>query len=171
MPLRSLFFANLLIAGWGWGWPASPVPAPELDSGANNCPSSRPKVLLGLLSRPLTLAEMVSELERGCLALEEVRFTTGKDTIASLSPDQFSMVARALGMAQGIYRVSVPPEAAPGSPPDTLQARRRGVVVRDELLHYGASFERLREDSGWPISPLVVPLGTAIPMLVRVPSQ
>ena len=80
------------------------------------------------------------------------------------------MVARALGMAQGIYRVSVPAEAAPGSPPDTLQARRRGVLLRDELIHYGASLERLRDDAGWPISPLVVPLGTAIPMLVRVQS-
>ena len=170
MPLRVVFLANLLITGGAWGWPASPVPAPGLARGVN-CPSSRPKVLLGLLTRPLTLAEMVSELERGCLALGEVRFTTGKDTIESLSPDQFAMVARALGMAQGTYRVSVPPEAAPGSPPDTLQARRRGVLLRDELIHYGASLERLREDYGWPISPVVVPLGAAIPMLVRVPSS
>jgi len=168
VPLRVVILANLLLGGGAWGGPTGTDPAPGSAGGVSNCPSSTPKVMLGLLTRQLTLAEMVSELERGCLALEEVRFTTGKDTIESLSPDRFAMVARALGMAQGLYRVSVPPEAAPGSPPDTLQARRRGVVLRDELIHYGASFQRLREDSGWPVSPLVVPLGTAIPMLVRI---
>jgi hypothetical protein len=168
LSLRVLFLANLLAVMGASGGPAGSVPASGLVRMAS-CPSSRPRMLLGLLTRQLTLAEMVSELERGCLALEEVRFNTGQDTIESLSPAQFAMVARALGLAQGAYRVSVPPEAAPGSPPDTLQARRRGVLLRDELIHYGASSARLREDSGWPISPLVAAPGAAIPMLVRVP--
>jgi hypothetical protein len=72
-------------------------------------------------------------------------------------------------MAEGAYRVTVPPEAGPGSEPDTLQARRRGTRLRDELVHYGAASRRLLEDPGWPIQPLVVPPGSAVPMLIRVP--
>jgi hypothetical protein len=132
------------------------------------CSSLHPRTLLGLAARPLTLAEIVSELERGCLALDDVRFRLGQDTIESLSPAQLALVARALGLARGAYRVAVPPEAGPGLPPDTLQARRRGARLRDELVHYGASSERLLEDPGWPASPLVVAPGAAVPMLVRV---
>ncbi len=133
------------------------------------CPSARPRVLLGLLTRPLTLAEMVLELERGCLVLDEVRFRPGQDTIETLSPAHFAQVARALGMAQGAYRVTVPPEAAPGWPPDTLQARRRGMRLRDELVHYGASSDRLLDGPGGSTLPSVVALGAAVPMLIRVP--
>jgi len=132
------------------------------------CASVRPRVVLGLLTRPMTLGEMVSELERGCLVLEDVRFRPGQDTIALLSPAQFALVARALGQAHGAFRVVVPPEAAPGSPPDTIQARRRGVHLLDELVHYGASASRLVVDQGSASSPLVAP-GTAVPMLVRIP--
>ena len=134
------------------------------------CPSSRPRTLLGLMARPLTLSEMVDELERGCLALDEVRFRPGQDSIASPSPDRLEQVARALGMAQGAYRVTVPAEGLPGAPPDTLQARRREARLRDELVHYGASSERLLDDAGWRMSPLVAVPGAAIPMLVRVPN-
>ncbi len=168
LPLQVLLFVNLLVAGPLSGRPANPIPSSASVEIAG-CPGSRPRTLLGLLARPLTLAEMVNELERGCLALDDVRFRPGQDTIESLSPAQFALVARALGMAHGAYRVSVPPEAAPGWPPDTLQARRRGMRLRDELVHYGASLGRLLEDPGWPISPLVVAPGAAIPMLVRVP--
>jgi hypothetical protein len=134
------------------------------------CPGSRPR-LLGLATRPLSLAEMVAELERGCLALEDVRFRPGQDTIESVSPSQFAQVARALGMAQGAYRVAVPPERGPGFQPDTLQARRRGARLRDELVHYGASPARLLEDPGWPTTPVVAAPGGAVPMLVRVPDS
>jgi len=168
--LQVLLLANLLVAGPVSGWHATPAPSPA-SAAVAGCPGSRPRTLLRLLARPLTLAEMVNELERGCLALDDVRFRPGQDTIESLSPAQFALVARALGMAHGAYRVSVPPEAAPGWPPDTLQARRRGMRLRDELVHYGASLERLKEDPGWPISPLVVGPGAAIPMLVRVPKS
>lgn len=133
------------------------------------CGSGRPRTMLGLLTRPLTLGEMVSELERGCLALEDVRFRPGQDTIALLSPAQFALVARALGQAHGAFRVVVPPEASPGSPPDTVQARRRGVHLLDELVHYGASASRLVLDQSWGPVPLVAAPGAAVPMLVRVP--
>jgi hypothetical protein len=148
-------------------------PGPDLPGTGQvtGCSSSRPRTMLGLLVRPLTLPEMVSELERGCLALEEVRFKPGQDTIETVSPSQFALVARALGMAQGVYRVAVPPEGVPGSAPDTLQARRRSMRLRDELIHYGASLIRLREDPGWPFSSLIAAPGTAIPMLVRVPES
>jgi hypothetical protein len=134
-----------------------------------DCRSIRPKVLLGLLARPLTLNEMVSELERGCLALDDVRFRPGQDTIVSVSPSRFAEVARALGLARGAYGIAVPAEASPGGPPDTLQARRRGTRLRDELVHYGASLSRLLEDTGSPIPPQVVAPGAAVPMLVRIP--
>ena len=139
----------------------SPPPPPV-------CAPARGRAMLGLLTRPLTLGEMVSELERGCLALEDVRFRPGQDTIALLSPAQFALVARALGQAHGDFRVVVPPEAPPGAPPDTIQARRRGVRLLDELVHYGASASRLVLDQG---SPLAVAPGTAVPMLVRVPGS
>jgi hypothetical protein len=168
LSLGVLILANLLVAQSASGLPATPLRAPGSTVVAG-CPSARPRVLLGLLARPLTLTEMVNQLERGCLALVEVRFLPGQDTIESLSPSRFAQVARALGMAQGAYRVMVPAEAAPGSPPDTLQARRRGMRLRDELVHYGGSASRLLEDSGWPTWPLVVAPGTAVPMLVRVP--
>jgi hypothetical protein len=163
-----LILAGVLVGGPVSDHRANARPAPPTDLVAN-CPSARPRALLGLVARPLTLTEMVSELERGCLALDDVRFRPGQDTIESLSPAQLALVARALGLAHGAYRVAVPPEAAPGLPPDTLQARRRGMRLRDELVHYGASSQRLLEDPGWPISPLVVPLGAAVPMLIRVP--
>jgi len=168
--LRVLILVNLLVAGPALGWRENPVPEPDSAHMAG-CSSSRSRTLLGLLARPLTLAEMVSELERGCLTLDEVRFRPGQDTIESLSPARFALVARALGMARGDYHVAVPPEAAPGWPPDTLQARRRGMRLRDELIHYGASLKRLREDPGWPISPPAVAPGAAIPMLIRVPDR
>ena len=145
------------------------LPRPAPVSGAVACASIRQRGMLGLPGRPLTLAEMVTELERGCLSLDDVRFRPGQDTIESLSPARFAEVARALGLAQGTYRVTVPPEAVPGWPPDTLQARRRGMRLRDELVHYGAASNRLLEDPGWPSSPLVVARGAAVPMLVRVP--
>lgn len=166
MLLRALLLAGLLPA-FSVAGRSFPGPSPRFA----DCPSSHPRVLLGLVSRPLALPELVNELERGCLALEDVRFRPGQDTIESLSPAQFALVARALGMAHGFYRVKVPPEAAPGGPPDTLQARRRGIRLRDELVHYGASSERLLEDPGWPVSPLVVAPGAAVPMLVRVPER
>jgi hypothetical protein len=158
VPILVLLLTHLVAGG--------PIAPPSPFAG---CASLYQKALLGLVARPLTLAEIVSELERGCLALDDVRFLPGQDTIESLSPAQFALVARALGMARGAYRVAVPPEASPGSRPDTLQARRRGARLRDELVHYGASAQRLLEDPGWPTSPLVVAPGGAIPMLVRVP--
>ena len=135
-------------------------------AGARECPVAHPRALFGLLGRPLTLAEMVQELEKGCLALNDVRFRPGQDTIEVLSPAQLAEVARALGMAQGAYRVTVAPEGAPGWPADTVQARRRATKLRDELVHYGASSVRLLEGSVRPL-PAVAP-GTAVPMLVRV---
>lgn len=168
MLLRVLLFTNLLLTGPASGWRDIPLPGPNSAQVAG-CPSTRSRVLLGLLARPLTLAEMVNELERGCLALADVRFRPGQDTIELLSPAQFALVARVLGMAHGYYRVTVPPEAAPGGLPDTVQARRRGMRLRDELVHYGASLGRLLEDPGWPISSQVVAPGAAVPMLVRVP--
>jgi hypothetical protein len=149
------------------GFKAVPLPAPW---GRTECPGLSAPALLGLLARPLTLAEMVDRLEQGCLALDQVRFRPGQDTIESLSPAQFALVARALGLARGAYRVTVPAEASPGWPPDTVQARRRGTRLRDELVHYGASLGRLLEDPGLPLA-LAVPAGTAVPMLVRVPDS
>lgn len=148
MPLGFLLLVSLLGAG---------------------CPSVRPRTMLGLVARPLTLPEMVSELERGCLALDEVRFRPGQDTIESLSPSQFALVSRALGLARGAYRVVVPPEAASGAAPDTVQARRRGAQLRDELVHYGAASGRLQADPGWTTTLQVAAPGAAVPMLVRVP--
>jgi hypothetical protein len=159
----ALLLSAGLVAGPAVG--SSPVDGPEVA----DCRSIRPKVLLGLLARPLTLNEMVSELERGCLALDDVRFRPGQDTIVSVSPSRFAEVARALGLARGAYGIAVPAEAAPGEPPDTLQARRRGTRLRDELVHYGASLNRLLEDTGGPLPLQVVAPGTAVPMLVRVP--
>jgi hypothetical protein len=135
------------------------------------CPGTRPTHLFGLLVKPLTLTEMVSQLERGCLALDDVRFLPGQDTIELLSPAHFAQVARALGMAHGAYQITVPPEASSGWPPDTVQARRRGTRLRDELVHYGASSERLLDDPGLPNSLRAVAPGAAIPMLVRVPKH
>ena len=89
-------------------------------------------------------------------------------TIQISSPAGFAQVARALGLAQGAYRVAVPPETAPGWPPDTVQALRRGVVLREELVRYGASLQRLLEEPGMPHLPLAVGRGAARPMLVRV---
>ena len=125
-------------------------------------------MLFGLLARPLTLAEMVGQLERGCLVLDQVRFRPGNTAIRIASPAGLVQVARALGLAQGAYRVTVPPETIPGWPPDTVQALRRGVVLREELLRYGASRIRLLEEPGLDILPLAVSRGAARPMLVRV---
>lgn len=133
------------------------VPAPAA------CPGSR-----GRPVQSLSLEEMVSELERGCLALDDVRFLPNQDTLATVNPSEFAQVARALGLSHGAYRVAVPPEARRGFPPDTLQARRRSIRLRDELVHYGASMVRLVEDYPWPL-PVPVPPGTATPMLLRVP--
>jgi hypothetical protein len=144
--------------------------ARPVAGGRAECPGLSAPTLLGLLARPLTLAEMVERLEQGCLALDQVRFRPGQDTIESLSPAQFALVARALGMARGAYRVMVPAERTPGWPPDTVQARRRGTRLRDELVHYGASLGRLLEDPGQPLA-LAVPAGTAVAMLVRVPDS
>lgn len=170
MSLGALLVGTLVMAGMTTLAP--PVTRfPDPDGGLPAaCPGVRPRSLLGLVARPLSLAEMVSELERGCLAMDDVRFRPGQDTIESLSPSRFALMARALGMAQGAYRVTVPPEAGPGSPPDTLQARRRGMRLRDELIHYGASSVRLLDDSGGPPLAVTVPLGAAVPMLVRVPN-
>jgi len=168
--LRILLFTQLLLVMPSSGWRGNPPPIPR-KGGVAGCPGTRPKVLLGLLARPLTLIEMVNELERGCLALDDVRFRPGQDTIESLSPAHFAQVARALGMAHGAYQITVPPEASPGWPPDTVQARRRGTRLRDELVHYGASSERLLDDPGLPNSPRAVAPGAAIPMLVRVPKH
>jgi hypothetical protein len=168
VPLWILFLASILPAGAESGWAINPRLSPGPAMGAG-CSSIRPRMLLGLFARPLTLPEMVQELERGCLALDDVRFRRGQDTIESISPARLAELARALGMAQGAYRVRVPPEAVSGWPPDTLQARRRGARLREELVHYGASERRLLEDSGSPASPLVVPPGEAVPMLIRVP--
>jgi hypothetical protein len=132
------------------------------------CSGTTAPVLFGLLARPLTLAEMVSQLERGCLVLDEVRFRPGNTAIQTSSPAGFLQVARALGLAQGAYRVTVPPETAPGWPPDTVQALRRGVVLREELLRYGASRFRLLEEPGMVHPPLAASRGVARPMLVRV---
>lgn len=168
MSLGILVLISLLVAGLFSGRATASLPD-QGSAGIAGCASARPRVLLGLVERPLTLTEMVSRLERGCLALPDVRFRPGQDTIESLSPSRFALMARALGMAQGAYRIVVPAEGIPGLPPDTLQARRRGMRLRDELVHYGSSARRLVEDSGWPAWPLVVPPGSAVPMLVRVP--
>jgi len=170
MWFRILLLAQVLLATSSSRGSGSVSPAPQ-SSGVDGCAGTQPRVLLGLVVRPLTLEQMVSELERGCLALEEVRFRAGQDTIESLSPSRFALVARALGMAHGDYRVTVPPEAARGWPPDTLQARRRGTRLRDELLHYGASWDRLVDYPGLPVPPHVAPLGGAVPMLVRIPEH
>ena len=167
MPLRHLVLATLLLAG---AWPARrPGPHPEPRRGVpSGCSGTTAPVLFGLLARPLTLAEMVSQLERGCLVLDEVRFRPGNTAIQISSPAGFVQVARALGLAQGDYRVTVPPETAPGWPPDTVQALRRGVVLREELLRYGASRFRLLEEPGMAHLPLAASRGAARPMLVRV---
>ena len=169
MSLGISLLVGLLVAGTASGTRATP--SSQQHSGNGACSSPRPRVVLGLLTRSLTLGEMVSELERGCLVLEDVRFRPGQDTIALLSPAQFALVARALGQAHGAFRVVVPPEAAPGSPPDTVQARRRGVRLLDELVHYGASASRLVLDEGSPSVSLPVAPGAAVPMLVRIPSR
>lgn len=149
----------LVLAGAG---PSDSTEA-GFESPAVACPGSRARPI-----RSLSLEEMVSELERGCLALDDVRFMPAQDTLASVSPSEFAQVARALGLSRGAYRVAVPPESQPGFGPDTLQARRRGMRLRDELIHYGASATRLVEDLGWPMLP-PVPAGTATPLLMRVP--
>ena len=170
LSLEALLVGTLVVAGSILAPRAAPFPEPEgLVPAA--CPSARPRSLLGLVARPLSLAEMVSELERGCLALDDVHFLPGQDTIESLSPSQFALVARALGMAQGAYQVAVPAEATPGGQPDTLQARRRETRLRDELVHYGASSSRLVEDPQRAVPTVVVAPGTAVPMLVRVPES
>lgn len=157
----------LLLAG---AWPARPPgPHPESRPGVpSGCSGTRAPVLFGLLARPLSLAEMVSQLERGCLVLDEVRFRPGNTALQLSSPAGLVKVARALGLAQGAYRVTVPPETAPGWPPDTVQALRRGVVLREELLRYGASRVRLLEEPGSYVLPLTVSRGAARPALVRV---
>ena len=132
------------------------------------CSGTMAPMLFGLLARPLTLAEMVNQLERGCLVLDEVRFRPGNHTIQAYSPEGFSQVARAIGLAQGAYRVAVPAETAPGWPPDTIQALRRGTVLREELVRYGASLVRLLEEPGLPAMPFVPGRGGARPLLVRV---
>ena len=170
LPLRHLVLASLLLAGV---WPARlpgphPVPRRGMPSG---CAGTTAPVLFGLLVRPLTLAEMVGQLERGCLVLDEVRFHPGNTAIQMSSPAGFAQVARALGLAQGAYRVTVPPETMPGWPPDTVQALRRGVVLREELLRYGASRVRLLEEPGFYLSPLALSRGAARPALVRVHDQ
>lgn len=142
---------------------------PPGQAVAATCSGSRPRH--GLAPKPLSLGEMVSELERGCLALADVRFRPGEDEIESISPTRFAQVARALSLAQGAYSVTVPPERVAGFWPDTLQARRRGIRLRDELVHYGASQSRLRDDPGWPAPIPEVAPGAAVPMLVRVPQS
>lgn len=132
------------------------------------CSGTMVPLLFGLLARPLTLAEMVNQLEQGCLVLVDVRFRPGDHTIQAFSPEGFAQLARALGLAQGVYRVAVPAETAPGWPPDTVQARRRAVVLRDELVHHGASLLRLLEEPGFPVMPRAVGWGSVRPMLVRV---
>jgi hypothetical protein len=164
-----LFFWTLLFTAVLVGGPPLDWTFPHPPADVTECRSTRPRVLLGLVARPLTIDEMVSELERGCLALDDVRFRPGQDTIVSLSPSRFAQVARALGLARGAYGIAVPAEASPGEAPDTVQARRRGARLRDELVHYGASLTRLVEDPGWPMPPRVVAPGTAVPMLVRLP--
>jgi hypothetical protein len=111
---------------------------------------------------------MVSRLEHGCLVLEEVRFHPVSHAIQGFSPAGFAQVARALGLARGAYRVAVPAETAPGWPPDTVQARRRGTELRDELIYHGASLERLLDEPGFPIMPFAGGRGAARPMLIRV---
>jgi hypothetical protein len=143
---------------------------PPGQAVAATCSGSRSR-LHGLAPKPLSLGEMVLELERGCLALADVRFRPGEDEIESISPTQFAQVARAIGLARGAYSVSVPPERVAGFWPDTLQARRRSIRLRDELVHYGASQSRLRDDPGWPASIPEVARGAAVPMLVRVPQS
>ena len=165
MRIRLALLSLLLLAA------ARPA-RPGIRSGPGplaECPGTRLTSLFGLLARPLTIPEMVAHLERGCLALDDVRFRPGQDTIELISPARFVEVARALGMAQGIYQVSVPPEAVPGWPPDTTQARRRGIVLRDELVHYGASHSRLRDGGNGPWWPQTAAPGTARPMLLRIP--
>ena len=167
MPLRQLVLALLLLAG---AWPAR-RPAPGAGSRRGlpaECSGTMVPILFGLLARPLTLAEMVNQLERGCLVLDEVRFRPGNHTIQAFSPEGFAQVARAIGLAQGAYRVAVPAETAPGWPPDTVQARRREVVLREELVHYGASLERLLEEPGFPVMLFAVGWGSVRPMLLRV---
>jgi len=165
--LRHLVLTSLLLAGAWPAWP--PGPHPESRRGVpSGCSGTTAPVLFGLLARPLTLVEMVSQLERGCLVLDEVQFRPGETAIQMASPAGFVQVARALGLAQGSYRVTVPPETAPGWPPDTVQALRRGVVLREELLRYGASRVRLLEEPGFYVLPLAVSRGTARPALVRV---
>ncbi|HEU5220273.1 MAG TPA: hypothetical protein VFU23_16545 [Gemmatimonadales bacterium] len=170
MTLRVFLLAEIL----AFGTAASPPPARVTSQAVTSvldCPGMRPRAMLGLVARTLTLSEMVNELERGCLALDDVRFIPGQDTIESLSPAQFALVARALGMAHGAYQIMVPAEASPGGRPDTLQARRRGTRLRDELVHYGASSSRLLEDPRGLFPTVVVASGAAVPMLVRVPDK
>ena len=130
---------------------------------SSGCPGTRSRPI-----RSMSLEEMVAELERGCLPLADIRFLPNQDTLVSVTPTEFAQIARALGMSKGAYRVAVPPEVQRGFAPDTVQARRRSMRLRDELLHYGASMTRLVDDSGWPV-PAPVPPGTATPLLLRVP--
>jgi hypothetical protein len=167
VPPRQLVLAFLLLAG---GWLARP-PGPHPGSGLAvpaECSGTTVPMLFGLLTRPLTLAEMVNQLERGCLVLDEVRFRPGTHALQEFSAAGFAQVARAIGLAQGAYRIAVPAEAMPGWPPDTVQALRRGGVLRDQLVRSGASLERLLEEPGVPPMPLLVGRGGARPMLVRV---
>jgi hypothetical protein len=151
------------------GWPApragGPEPRPGIPVG---CSGTSVPVLFGLLARPITLDEMVNHLERGCLVLDEVRFRPGNYAILEISPDWFAQLARALGLAQGAYRVAVPAESTPGWPPDTAQALRRGVALREELIRNGASMQRLLEEPGFPVVPFAVGRGLARAMLLRV---
>ncbi|MEK7380138.1 MAG: hypothetical protein AAB075_03920 [Gemmatimonadota bacterium] len=169
MPMSALTLLLLIVTPVGAGLAQVQAPAgPPGQAVTATCSGSRSR-LLGLAARPLSLPEMVAELERGCLALVEVRFRPGEDEIESISPTRFAQVARALSLAQGAYLITVPPERAPGFWPDTLQARRRSIRLRDELVHYGASASRLRDDPGWPATAPEVAPGTAVPILVRVP--
>lgn len=170
MSLRILLLSAFLLAEASPGWWARSRLEPWSAGGAD-CPGTSSRTLFGLLARPLTLGEMVNQLERGCLTLDEVRFLPGQDTIELLSPARFAQVARAIGLAQGAYRVTVPAEAAPGWPPDTVQAQRRGTQLRDELIHYGASLERLLDGPRGLHLPFAVAPGMARPMLVRVPER
>ena len=171
MPMSALTLLLLIVTPVGTALAQVQAPAgPPGQAVSATCSGSRSR-LPGTATMPPSLPEMVAELERGCLALVEVRFRPGEDEIESISPTRFAQVARALSLAQGAYSITVPPERVPGFWPDTLQARRRGVRLRDELVHYGASASRLRDDPGWPASIPEVAPGAAVPMLVRVPQS
>lgn len=171
MPMSALTLLLLIVTPVGTALAQVQAPAgPPGQAVSATCSGNRSR-LPGTATMPPSLPEMVAELERGCLALVEVRFRPGEDEIESISPTRFAQVARALSLARGAYSITVPPERAPGFWPDTLQARRRGIRLRDELVHYGASASRLRDDPGWPASTPEVAPGAAVPMLVRVPQS